>query len=372
MKNNPTKNKPLRYLQGCFQAVKNFWKQQSNWIKIPTYIMAFLVLVAGIMYGLSAWYINKHHDEPLKFGVTFISEYAEYYDLNPQQTLEAIFTDLQIKHVRLVSYWEDIETSPGVYDFSSLDWQFDMAQKYGAEVSLAIGLRQPRWPECHAPTWIHGSNKSYWYPELQKFMTATVNHYKTRTVLDSYQLENEYFLNNFGECASYGFDRERLKEEYSLVKSLDDKHPIILSQASNFFGLPLGEPVPDEYGVSVYKYLYDEQITHNYLNYPLPSWYFTARSALIELIHGKPSVLHELQGEPWGPTDILNMSDEEQFKSMNPEILDERIHYGIDTGFREIYLWGAEWWYWRKEFKNDPSLWNIVKSENAKINQAEY
>jgi hypothetical protein len=69
--------------------------------------------------------------------------------------LNAIFSDLKIRHIRLVSYWKDIETSPGEYDFSKLDWQFDMANKYGAKVSLAMGMRQPRWPECHEPSWIH-------------------------------------------------------------------------------------------------------------------------------------------------------------------------------------------------------------------------
>lgn len=367
-----TTNKPKSRLKVIWRACLTFWHRLTPWFKIPVYFLLIVAILASAMFGLGEWYIQKHKDEPLQLGTTFIADYAEYYGLDPQTTLQAILSDLQIKHIRFVSYWEDIEKSPGVYDYSQLDAEFALANQYGAKVSLAIGLRQPRWPECHAPDWVKNQPKTVWYPALQDYLKTTIARYQGNPALDTYQLENEFFLNNFGECRYYSFDRSRLEEEYSLVKSLDSTHKVILSQASNFFGLPLGNPVPDIYGVSVYKFLYDEQITHRYLAYPLPPWYFTARSALIELIHGKPSMLHELQGEPWGPTDIKNMSDAEQLTTMNADILDQRIHYGIDTGFRTVDIWGAEWWYWRKEVKNDPSMWNTVKMEVAKANAGDY
>jgi hypothetical protein len=48
---------------------------------------------------------------------------------------------------------------------------------------------------------------------------------------------------------------------------------------------------------------------------------------------------------------------------MDAKRLAERIKYGKDTGFRDIDLWGAEWWYWRKVDFNDPSLWNTIKTQ---------
>jgi len=58
----------------------------------------------------------------------------------------------------------------------------------------------------------------------------------------------------------------------------------------------------------------------------------------------------------------LNTSSiEEQNKSMNAERLRDRFEYGRATGMKEMYLWGAEWWYWRKVKLNEPSVWETAK-----------
>lgn len=46
--------------------------------------------------------------------------------------------------------WKDIETSPGVYDWTRLDAQFARAEQYGVSISLGIVNGQ------HAPTWLPG------------------------------------------------------------------------------------------------------------------------------------------------------------------------------------------------------------------------
>ena len=96
------------------------------------------------MYGIAYWYQQKHRNEPITFGSTFIPTYAESFGLDPQETMQAMIDDLGIKRFRLVSYWRTIEKEPGTYDFSQLDWQFEKVKKAGGRVSLAIGLRQPR------------------------------------------------------------------------------------------------------------------------------------------------------------------------------------------------------------------------------------
>jgi hypothetical protein len=80
-------------------------------------------------------------------------------------------------------------------------------------------------------------------------------------------------------------------------------------------------------------------------------------------------IIHELQSEPWPPNgqDIINTPVDEQFKSMNAKRMENRISYGEGTGMRSLDLWGAEWWYWLKEKKGDPSVWNVVKDS---VNQA--
>jgi hypothetical protein len=320
------------------------------------------MLFTAQAYLVAVWYQQKHKNEKLTYGVTFISGYARYFDLDPHETMLALRDDLGFKRFRLVSYWDEIEKTQGTYDFSDLDWQFDRVDEVGGQVSLAIGLRQPRWPECHAPTWVDPAKNDVWNPELQKFMKAVIERYKDRPSLKSYQLENEYFLGVFGECKAFGSDRQRLIDEYNLVKATDSKTPVIVSLSNNYLGVPVGQPRPDVFGVSVYKRVFDQTITKRYFEYPFASWHYASRAGWSELLTGRPSMLHELQAEPWPPTDIKSASIEEQDKSMNAKRLKERIDYGEATGFRDIDLWGGEWWYWRKVKMGDPSLWEAVRN----------
>ena len=317
------------------------------------------------MYGVAEWYIHKHDKQPLQLGTTFIADYAEYLGLEPKQTLNAILSDLNMKNVRLVSYWSDIEQSQGTYDFSGLDWQFAMAAKYGAKVSLTIGLRQPRWPECHMPTWADNEPTSVWEPQLYAFMKAVINHYKNNPVLVSYQLENEFFMKIFGDCTN--FDRSRLTEEYNMVKQLDPSRPVIVARSDNWVGIPVRGPTPDEFAISVYKRVWDYHFTKRYVEYPFPPWYYSFLAGAEEMISGKDMVIHEMQAEPWLPPGMTISKDTlaEQYKTMNASILQKRIKYSEDTGMREIYLWGAEWWYWLKTTQNDPSVWNVAKQAVA-------
>ncbi len=346
-------------------ALFHLWRK-SIWRKILTLFASVVLLFTLLSYGVAEWYIHKHADEKLVLGTTFIPEYAQSFGLDPHQTLDAILSDLDIKRVRLVSYWSVIEKTPGKYDFSQLDWQFGMANKYHSKVSLAVGLRQPRWPECHEPKWVNiASLENTWKPPLYKYMTAVIDRYKNNPALDNYELENEFFMSVFGECKN--FDRSRLVEELALIKKLDPNHKVEISRSNNWIGLPVGKPTPDEFGISVYKRVWDATFTHRYFEYPLPPWFYAALAGGGEIVTGKPMLIHELQAEPWTPNglDIPQISVEEQFKSLNADRLEKRIVYAEDTGMRTIDLWGAEWWYWLKVNKHDSSVWDVVKSAVA-------
>lgn len=345
------------------ERVKKYLWPASAWKRGLNIVVATLILFTATSYGLAQWYIAKHSDEPLVLGTTFVPDYAKSYGLDPQATLEAILGDLGIKQVRLVSYWKSIEPKEGYYDFSELDWQFAMANQYGAQVSLAIGLRQPRWPECHEPQWLDfASNK--WEMQLFQYMKAVVDRYKNNPALATYELENEFFMKVFGECQD--FNRDRLIHEFKLIKKWDPNHTVIISRSNNWVGLPLGQPRPDKFGISVYKRVWDKTLTKRYFEYPLPAWFYAALAGGGEILTGKDMIIHELQAEPWPPTDIQEASIDEQFKSLNPKRFAERISYGIDTGMRTIDLWGAEWWYWLKTKKAEASIWNTAKDIVAK------
>lgn len=348
--------------------VRDFWHRRSLAQRIFVVVIAVWLVLYVQAVAIAGWYINKHKNEPLSIGATFIADYARYYDLDAKETMLAIRDDLGVKRFRLVSYWKNIEPVNGQYDFSELDWQFDTVEEVGGTVSLAIGLRQPRWPECHFPKWAEGVKTSVWQSELAEYMSAVINRYKDRPSLVSYQLENEYFLTVFGECPKP--EREQLQREFDLVKKIDSNTPVIMSLANNYFGVPTGQPRADQFGVSVYKRVWDQTITKRYFEYPFTTNYYAYRAGLTELLTGKSSMLHELQAEPWPPKDVgvKDAPIAEQNKSMDTERLRKRVEFGIKTGFRDIDLWGAEWWYWRKQKLQDPTLWFAAKSAIAEAN----
>lgn len=343
------------------------WRPRTLRHKIAAGLVIFFLVNIGGMYGVARWYIAKHAKQPLTWGVTFIPSYAKQFDLDPQETMKAMIDDLGIRRFRLVSYWSEHEPKEGFYDFEGLDWQFKLAEESGSKVSLAIGLRQPRWPECHMPSWAENLPKSEWALKLKDYMKAVIERYQNSPALESYQLENEFFMTVFGICPDHS--RARLVDEYNFVKSLDNQHPVLVARSNNWIGLPLGDPRPDGFGISVYKRVWDKTFTKRYFEYPLPAWFYASLAGGAEILTGKDMFIHELQAEPWPPTHIKEATSEEQYKSMNAGRMRNRLSYAKATGMKTIDLWGAEWWYWRKEKFRDPSVWDVIKQEIAKTKE---
>ncbi|HEX5744560.1 MAG TPA: hypothetical protein VFX84_03890 [Candidatus Saccharimonadales bacterium] len=339
---------------------------KKRWLRNLVIGLIILVLVStGVMYGIALWYIQSERSKPLEQGVSFIPAYASSLGVDPQETMDALL-GMGVKHFRLVSYWSEMEQNPGDYDFSQLDWQFDKAEKARAKVILTVGLRQPRWPECHAPKWVDISEPpSRWQPQLETFMKKVIERYQDSPSLEKYQLENEYFLKGFGICPPSTMTRQRLIDEYELVKRADPDHAVVIPRSNNSLGFPTGKPQPDEFSVSVYKRVWDAGWTHRYLEYPQPAWFYGWLAGFQKIFLGKNMMIGELQAEAWPPNGktIQHTSLAEQNKSLSPERLKDRFQYGRATGMREIYLWGAEYWYYRMVRLQDPSLWNVARQE---------
>lgn len=357
------------------------WPQKPIFRNILLGFLTFLLLCMGVMYGVAQYYIAKHANEPINIGATFSSNYARSFGLDPQQTLDAVIKDLDINRLRLVSYWSNGEPTRGNYNFSELDWQFKMAEENNVQVSLALGLRQPRWPECHMPKWAAEQPKEVWAEELKTYMGKVIDRYKESPVLVSYQLENEYFLSAFGECPDHS--RERLIDEFNFVKSKDSSKPLIVTRSNNAVpSWPVGEPRSDINGASIYKRVWDKTVTNRYFEYPVPAWFYAFLAGGAEITTGRNTFIHELQAEAWLPDNKgFSRSDykmnevgsiPEQNKSLNVGRLEQRFDYAVATGMKTMDLWGVEWWYWRKEIARDPSLWNIAKEKINEYNGATY
>lgn len=292
----------------------------------------------------------------IRFGASFSAPYARYLGLNPKVCMSSAVKDLGVHRFRLMSYWNQIESVRGDYDFRELDWQIDLAEKYDAEVTLCLGLRQPRWPESHWPDWALDLPDAEWQEELMEFIEAVVVRYKDRKCIVSYQLENEALNRSFGEHGN--FDRARLKREFALVKKLDPDLPCIMT-TSNSWGIPLFGPRPDRYGFSIYRYFYQKD---GYKKSFLTPGFFRLRAFIIRLVQLRGSYIHELQAEPWGPKGIPDMTIDEQFKSINPDRVKEAVNFAKKTKLYQVDLWGLEWWYYLRTKHKLVSTWNYMRT----------
>ncbi|MBL8121989.1 beta-galactosidase [Candidatus Saccharibacteria bacterium] len=336
---------------------------KSLWKRAALATTALVVLLVSVSYSIALWYQHSQAGKPYQLGVTFIPSYASYLGVDPHETLSAIIDDLGVRQFRLVSYWNQIEASPGNYNFDELDWQFRAIEKAGGTVSLAVGLRQPRWPECHAPSFYDTRQpREVWQPQLEKYMTAVINRYKTSRALAAYQLENEFF-NHFGEC--HNFDRQRLVDEKALIKRLDTRHPVIISRSNNYAGFALREPLGDINGISLYRRVWDATLTKRYQTYPFPSWHYAALAGVQKMLKSQDSVIHELQMEPWPPSgkNIRDIDLAEQNKTFDSARFRSTLAFAKQSGIRHIDLWGAEYWYYRWQVLDDESVWREARHE---------
>ena len=323
-------------------------------------ITAGLFVLIMLLIGLLNTFVFLPVKNPT-YGVSFSRERSEEFGLDWKANYIALLDDMQLKHFRLMSYWSSHEKVRGQFDFSDLDWQVNEAAKRGAKVDIVLGLRQPRWPECWEPDWAKQLYGHTWKQALYAYIEIVVNRYKNNPTVQNWQLENEAVNNWFGACQPP--DRTRLDEELTLVKRLDSSRPLRMS-LSDQHGLPLATPVPDQYGFSVYRIVWNTfSPWHFYIVYPTPIWYHRARAMVIDWIRHKPIFIHELQMEPWGPKDTRELSITEQNKSMSVEQVSKSVKFARQIGAKDIDMWGGEWWYWRKVHFGDNSIWNTVKQE---------
>lgn len=291
------------------------------------------------------------------FGVSFSIKQCRQFGLEWPAVLEALTVDLQVRRFRLMSYWDEHEPAQGEYDFSQLDAQIAMVAEVGGVVSLCLGARQPRWPENHWPNWAWSLPKAERDVELLRYITTVVKRYRGEATVVSYQLENEALLTDFGERPDT--DRSRLLIQFAAVKKLDPKRPVIMTTSTSW-GIPVRNPVPDIVGFSYYQMLYRAGRYRRSFHRP---WLDRWRATAIKLLHGRPSFIHELQAEPWGPVNIWEMDLHEQQKSMSLPQLKINLAQARKTRLYPIDLWGAEWWYWLKTTQNHPEYWDYLKQE---------
>jgi hypothetical protein len=237
-----------------------------------------------------------------------------------------------------------------------LDWQIAEAQKRNAQIILVVGQKVPRWPECFIPVWMQndsGQKKA----ELLKFIYTVVERYKSEPAVKYWQVENEPFL-DFGICPD--LDPALLDSEIALVKNADPSRKIIVTDSGELSLWYQAASRADIFGTTMYRTIWKKGL--GYFDYPIGPRFFQFKHWIIKTFAKQnQAIVIELQGEPWISGWTTDMALSEQFKSMNPEKLRDNVEFAKKVGFPEIYVWGAEWWYWLKVQKDHPELWEEAK-----------
>lgn len=310
-------------------------------------IFGVLIVVVGL--SLVYWARPAKQIEQI-YAVSYADRMAVYLGLDPDALYRDILDDLQVKKIRLAAYWDEIEPAQGEYNFTRLDYLMDEAAKRDATVVLAVGRKLPRWPECFAPDWAKDPKIDQSQAVLSMVETV-VRRYDNHPSLVEWQLENEPFVAWFGDCPSP--DKQLLIAERDLIRSISDKQIVVTDsgelstwyKASNF---------TDVFGATLYRVTWNE--IFGYGVYPLPPSVYRLKARIWGL-DPNDVVISELQAEPWPPgTGLMDTPIDEQLRSMDIARFDEQVQFAKATNFKEVWLWGVEWWYWMKQ-NGYPEFW---------------
>lgn len=290
------------------------------------------------------------------FGATFSKKYALEMGLDWRVAYLAVLDDLKIKHLRLPAYWDEIESQSGQFDFQDLDWQMSEAEDRGVKTVFSLGYRLPRWPECHIPKWASALARDDFERSALRYIETTMRHYQNNRAIAYWQVENEPFLRGFGECPA--FSSEFLDKEIALVRSLDPR-PIIVSDSGELSFWFQASKRADVFGTTMYRTIWSKYV--GYLTYPLPPEFFHFKANIVRSFGTmRKAIVIELQAEPWGSKMAYDLSPDEEIHSFSPEKFRANIEYAKKVAFPEVYLWGAEWWYFKKQ-KGDSRYWDIAR-----------
>lgn len=333
------------------------WEQRGVTIKkfLKYFILVFLFL---FLVFASYFFIGKAPEpEKITWGVNFSQKHTQNLGLNWRETYLAILDDLGAKNIKLAVHWDLIEPESGEYNFSDLDWQLTEALKRNAKIILLIGIKTSRWPECHIPFWVSVLPRKIQQEKVLELVQQIILRYKENDSIFAWQIENEPFF-PFGECP--WIDKDFVRKEINLAKSLDSERPVIISDSGEWSWWVQAARLGDIVSTTIYRKAWFE-IAGAYINYPLPPVFYWRKAQIIKKFFNKEVICGELQAEPWGKVVLYYSPLEEQKKTMNLDQFRKNIDFAKKTGLNTFYLWGTEWWYWMKTKQNQPEIWEEAK-----------
>ncbi len=319
-----------------------------------------IVLVCAFSLYLGSFVLSFGNGHP-EAGLSFSEFYAkEGLGLDWKAAYESIMNELNPQNLLLMAYWQYIEPKQGVYDWSDLDWEMNIAQEKGKSVILAVGERVPRWPECHIPAWAKNLSQNDYDTALLSYLTQMIDHYKSYSAIKAWQVENEPYLGTFGDCPP--FDQNLFSEEIALVKKLDSTRPVMTTDSGELGSWVTPASQVNIFGTTLYRVVAAPTIGVFHYFF-IPPAFYAVKAALVKEFTGVSKIfISELQAEPWSlnGAPLAYESMNAQTSDFSTTTLKDNFQFAERTGLTPIYLWGSEWWYWRK-VHGDPSFWDLGK-----------
>ncbi len=320
------------------------------WITLP--LGSILVaLIAFLWISVP----QQHAQPPSIVGVTFSAPYARELSLNWKETLIATLDDLGVRYFRIPAYWSIVEPKIDTYNWSETDFEMDEIGARNGHVTLAVGAKLPRWPECWIPDWAQSLSTGDEHAARLDYITQTVERYRSHPALEAWQVENEAMF-PFGVCPKP--DKAFFKQEIALVRSLDPNHPIYTTDSGELSTWLSVGPLVDRLGVSVYRVVLTPQ--RKIMRYVwIPSYWYARHGLLVSaFVHG--IYVSEFQMEPWAS--IVADPISTQLKTFSTAQMIENFSFADRMGISRISFWGVEWWWWMKTKHADSSFWDLART----------
>ncbi len=326
-----------------------------------------LIVTLALALGSETW--PKTPPPPALVGFSFSPMSSEAGGRDPAHDLGVLLSTTNPDIVRLPIYWEYVETTPGHFDFSSVDSLLAAVSAHNAvstrptKVVLSIGARNFLYPELHQPQWAGLREQPYigqaeLGADYRAYFLASVARYRTSGLLYAWQVENEPLdvVGNFFTGVD-NIDPAQLAWEIGAVHRLDPLHRVMTTTYNGWnvavdmlqvyatpalqllHGYPSGHPeetleAGDVLGLDLYlegpsiplKFT-SVDLRAEWKQQALAFWSAQAKAA------GKQLWLAEMQAEPWSGSTSFTPSD----------LVDSAEDYRQDN-LQVVLMWGVNTW----------------------------
>jgi drug/metabolite transporter (DMT)-like permease len=293
------------------------------------------------------------------YGFTWSDPYARELGLDPVAGFDRALNELHPQHLRLMAYWSEIEAKKGSFDFTALDRQLDAAERAGVPVTLAVGARLPRWPECWTPDWVTNMTDAQRTSVQIEFLKEVYRHEEDRKGIAAWQIENEPELHSFRSCP--GLTKELVTQELRWVRGEEAKRAVARpvgttdsGELSFWLHFP-GET--DELGVSVYRVVSNPLF--GTVQWILPADFYADKGYLVSRFTG-PVYVSEFQMEPWFNQPLTKTPVQSQLDQFTTERMTKNFEYAMRLNVPLVDFWGVEWWLWMDQLGH-PEYWQTAK-----------